>query len=196
VRVQLNNIAQVFPKGHRLRLSVSTSYWPIAWAPPEPARLKIYTGSSQLHLPERTPRDTDSALPAFAKPEGARALPTTSIIPRHYSWKVIRDLADDISTLEVVKDEGTYRLENTHLEIRSKTVERYTYWNDDFTSVRGETICERGFQRDGWKVETAMKTVLTSTKTHFQIQADIDAFEKTRRVHSRSWYEEIPRDFI
>jgi putative CocE/NonD family hydrolase len=194
VRVQLNDIAQVFPKDHRLRLS--TSYWPLAWPPPEPTRLRIYTGSSRLHLPIITSRISDSELPAFPVAEGGKALPTTSIIPRNYSWKVIRDLADDISTLEVIKDEDTYRLDTTDLEIRSKTVEKYTYWNDDFTSVRGETFCERGFRRKGWEIETRMKTVPTCTHTHFCIQADIDAFQGSRRVHSMSWYEEIPREFM
>jgi putative CocE/NonD family hydrolase len=195
IRVPLNDIAQVFPKGHRLRLSLSTSYWPLVWPPPEPVRLEIFTGYSRLYLPERDPLPLDCELTPFPDPEGARALPTTSVIPRQYSWKVIRDLAGDVSTLEVVKDEGTYRLEKTKVEILSKTVEKYTYWNDDFTSVRGETYCERGFRRDGWKIKTIMNTVLTSTQTHFQIQADIDAFEDTRRLYANSWYLEIPRDF-
>jgi putative CocE/NonD family hydrolase len=46
VRVKLNDIAQVFPAGHRIRLAISTSYWPIAWAPPAPVRLTVYSGAS------------------------------------------------------------------------------------------------------------------------------------------------------
>ena len=38
VRVRLNHIAQVFPRGHRLRLAVSTTYWPLAWPSPQSAR--------------------------------------------------------------------------------------------------------------------------------------------------------------
>src|SRR5690625_5769150 len=37
VDVQLNGMAQSFPAGHRLRVSVSTSYWPVVWPPPQPA---------------------------------------------------------------------------------------------------------------------------------------------------------------
>ena len=39
-------IAQSFPAGHRLRLAVSTSYWPLAWPSPEPVRLTIHPGQS------------------------------------------------------------------------------------------------------------------------------------------------------
>src|SRR5690625_5643930 len=38
VDVQLNGMAQSFPAGHRLRVSVSTSYWPVVWPPPQPER--------------------------------------------------------------------------------------------------------------------------------------------------------------
>ena len=41
VTVELNEIAQTVPAGHRLRLAVSTSYWPIAWPSPELATVTI-----------------------------------------------------------------------------------------------------------------------------------------------------------
>ena len=56
VRVQLNDIAHVFPAGHRIRVAVSTSYWPIAWPSPEPVTLTLYAGASTLELPVRPPR--------------------------------------------------------------------------------------------------------------------------------------------
>ena len=34
VRVTLNAMAQALPPGHRLRLALSTSYWPLAWPAP------------------------------------------------------------------------------------------------------------------------------------------------------------------
>jgi putative CocE/NonD family hydrolase len=160
VRVQLNDIAQVFPQGHRLRLSLSTSYWPLVWPPPEPVRLTIYSGASTLSLPVR------------------------------------RSGALDESTLEVINDKGIYRLEAIDLEVQNKTVETYTYQADDFSSVRGETLCIRSFKRQDWSVKTVTRTVLTSTPTHFHLLADLDAYEGDKRVYCKSWDEKIPRDFI
>lgn len=37
--------------GHRLRISVSTSLWPLAWPAPAPVTLKIHTDSSDLVVP-------------------------------------------------------------------------------------------------------------------------------------------------
>src|SRR5699024_2501744 len=46
--IQLNGMAQALPAGHRIRLSLSSSYWPLAWPPPRPVRLTITTGRSHL----------------------------------------------------------------------------------------------------------------------------------------------------
>ncbi len=196
VRVQLNDIAQVFPQGHRLRLSISTSYWPLAWPPPEPVRLTVYSGTSTLNLPIRPARELDAQLPAFSEAEGAPPLAKTMIEPEHHNWRVIRDLAKDESTLEVINDKGIYRLEAIDLEVENKTVETYTYRADDFSSVRGETLCTRGFKRKDWCIKTVTRTVLTSSSTHFHLLADLDAYEGDKRVYCRSWDTTIPRDFI
>jgi predicted acyl esterase len=39
VAVELNHTGYVAPEGHRLRLTLSTSYWPMAW--PSPTTTKI-----------------------------------------------------------------------------------------------------------------------------------------------------------
>ena len=41
IRVQLNEIAHRFGAGHRIRVAVSSAYWPIAWPSPEKATLSI-----------------------------------------------------------------------------------------------------------------------------------------------------------
>ncbi|MFC2991500.1 CocE/NonD family hydrolase C-terminal non-catalytic domain-containing protein [Halomonas tibetensis] len=74
VCVQLNDVDQVFPRGHRLRLLLSTSYWPLAWAPPEDVRLTLFDKGSALHLPVRPSRDEDDRLPGFAEPEVAASI--------------------------------------------------------------------------------------------------------------------------
>jgi len=134
IRVQLNDVAQSFPKGHRLRLSVSTSYWPLAWPPPNPVRLTIYTGACRLFLPIRPPRLDDQRLRAFDDPEGAAPCEQTMIEPPNHNWRVIRDLAKDQSTLHVVKDEGVKQLDDIDLVVRDRIDEWYIYREDDFTA--------------------------------------------------------------
>jgi hypothetical protein len=195
VRVQLNHIAQHFPRGHRLRLSVSTSYWPLAWPPPEPVRLRIQTGASRLLLPERWPRIEDDDI-AFSEPEGAPSSPLRRLTAAHHNWRVIRDLAADESTLEVINDEGRLCYPALGLEALRGAREWYSYRGTDFNSARGETLWERSLRRGDWSVRTVSRTVLTSTPTRFRIHAQLDAFEGERRVLAETWSEDIDRDLV
>lgn len=196
IQVQLNGVAQVFPAGHRLRLSVSTSYFPLAWPPPEPVRLTIYTKHSNLTLPVRPPRESDSSLSSMGEPEVAPSCEKKLIQPRHADWWVHRNLAADKSTLEIIKDDGKYRIEDIELEVCAKTLEWYSYQGDDFESVRGETLWDMTFERGDWRIRTVTHTILSASYTHFRIQAELDAYEGDSRMFSKSWDMRIPRGFV
>ena len=196
VRVKLNDIAQRFPQGHRIRLSISTSYWPLAWPPPFPVRLTVYTRQSVLRLPVRPPRPDEAKLHVFPLPEGAKPAPRRQLAETHHNWLVHRDLAQDRSTLEVIDDNGIVLLEDIGLEVESRAFEWYSSQADDFLSVKGETRSVKGLRRGAWSVRSEMHTVLTCTESHFRITADIDAFENGVRVFCRSWDVSIPRDFV
>ncbi len=67
VEVEMNHSAYVVPEGHRLRLAISTSYWPIAWPSPTGTCLTIYPDSSLLKLPLLTSDDADAPLTDFGR---------------------------------------------------------------------------------------------------------------------------------
>jgi len=197
VRVPLNAMAQALSPGHRLRLSLSTSYWPLAWPPPEPVRLTVFPGSSALELPLRPdPGRAELPVPSLGEPEGARPLTTSQVEPGRQRWRVTRDLVDYESALEVVKDLGVVRFDDIDLEVTRRADERYSWVADDVDSVRGETTWRMGFARGDWRVETVTRTVLTSTATDFRLYAQLDAYEGAERVHAQSWRLAVPRDHV
>ena len=196
VRIQMNDIAQSFPAGNRIRLAISTVYWPLAWPSPGPARLTVFQKTSRLLLPVRSEHPKDTVVRPFDPAEGAPPLNKTLIQPTQQSWTVIRDLAKDESRLEVVNDEGVYWIEDIDLEIETKSTESYVFQDDDYDSLRGETRWVRRFKRGAWEVKTNAHTLLTSTPTHFHVRAELDAYQGDSRVFSRSWDERIPRDLV
>jgi putative CocE/NonD family hydrolase len=196
VRIALNHISQHFPAGHRVRIAVSTSYWPLAWPAPQSTQVQVISGASRVILPVRAPRKEDSQLRAFDEPEAAAPLETVMIEPEHHNWRVIRDLETDESTLEVINDAGTVYIKDINLETGRKALEWYTYQGDDFNSVRGETFWERRFRRGEWCIRTVTRTVLTSSATDFYLRAELDAYEGDKRVFSQNWDCVIPRDFV
>ena len=127
----------------------------------------------------------------------------TQLVPVEEAWTVVRDLANDKSTLEVVNDEGRYRINPLNLEIASRTTERYSYSGSDYLSLRGWTEWQRSFRRPtpdprepDWEVTTITRTLLTSDATNFRIRATLDAFEGDSRVFAKTWDEAIPRDLV
>ncbi len=196
VTVELNDIAHAFPEGNRLRLSISTSYFPLAWPAPEPVRLTVFTGTSRLVLPERPRRDAEDQTIGFAPAEGARPTPTERLQAGEHKWRVIRDLETDESTLEVINDDGTVHLGPVDLEMQRAAREWYSYRGYDYHSPRGETLWERGYRRGNWRVRTVTRTVLTSSPEAFHIHAELDAYEGDRRVYADNWDVSIPRDLV
>jgi len=200
VRVEMNGIAHAFPAAHRVRLSLSTSYWPLAWPPPRAVRLHVYTVNSRLLLPERARQPSDASLREFDEAVGARPPEVTPIAAAHDNWLVHRDLALDKSALEVINDRGAHRLDDINLVVQSKSVEKYSSVGDDFASPRAEVVWERSLRRDDWHIRTVTRTILTSTPKIFLVHANIDAYEVfaegERRVFCRDWDATIPRDLV
>ncbi len=196
VSVALNHVAQVFPAGHRIRLAISTSYWPLAWPPPQLVQLAISTGSSTLTLPVRPPRPKDTELRSLGEPTSAEPEKVSFIEPPERRWTVTRDLATDTSTLEVVKNEGIRHLHAIGTEVHERAVERYSVQDDDLNSVQGEVHWVYAMCRDEWNVRTETFTRLTSNETEFHLHARLDAFEGDQRIYSRNWTSVIPRDLV
>src|SRR5262249_5887040 len=69
VRIQLNDAGSAFPAGHRIRLALSTAYWPIMWPSPETGTVPILGGT--LDLPVRPLQASDEQLPRLPGPETA-----------------------------------------------------------------------------------------------------------------------------
>jgi len=197
VEIPLNGVAQAFPAGHRIRLSLSTSYWPLAWPPPEPVRLTVHMGTSALDLPVRPVAAPDEvALRTFDEPEGTAPLTTTQRTPGEYHWDVSRNMITYESALTVVKNTGAVRYDDTGMEIAKEVRERYSWTADDFTSVRGETEWTMTFARGDWSTRVETRQVLTCTPTEFRLHAQLDAFEGRTRVRSRNWDLAVPRDLL
>jgi len=196
VAVKMNHIAHLFPAGHRIRLSISSSYWPLAWPPPKSTRLGIWTGSSRLVVPVRPPREEDTLLRPYEEPEMAPGPNKVVYSPEEHNWLVTSNLATDESKLEVIDHRGCYLLEKINLIVDRKTWEHYSFFGDDFKSPEGDSTSQFSLERRDWKISTRTRTRLRADPECFYINAELDAFEGEERVYSRNWNIAIPRDFV
>ena len=195
VTCKLNDIGHIFPPGHKLRVSVSNAYFPLAWPAPELNTLKIYTGESLFHLPVKASEGDQKV--EFAEAEGAEFSTRLSTLQEpDNKWEVNRDLINDTSTLRVVKDAGIFKLEEIDLVMGNYSEENYSVRSDDLNSVTGRTTSTKKLMRKGWDIETKTTTYLTSDKDNFFVHAQVDAFENSERVFSKNFMEKIKRDKV
>ena len=194
VRVQLNEIAHAFPKGHCVRLAISTAYWPLLWPSPEPVTLTLYGGASRLLLPVRPKRAEDRRLTAFPPAAGAAPEARTPLRSGRYERRQTRDLLTGAAVIEIESDDGVERIESHGLEIGGSALHRYGIAPDDPLSARHETLYRIAHARGDWQVGSETRTVMTATATDFLITATLEAFENDRPVFTKAWDVKIPRD--
>jgi putative CocE/NonD family hydrolase len=195
VTVQLNDIAHGFAAGNRIRIAVSTSYWPLVWPSPEPVTLGIFTGASTLTLPMRPPRAEDNKLRPFGEPEAAPLLDKTYHRPALGRRWIECDVGRGVTAYHIEEDMGRFTIDRLGLETDFVQSEAYRIGEDDPLSAEIDIRYVISIGRREWQTRTETRTVMRADKTHFILEASLEAFEGDRRLLSRQWLERIPRDF-
>lgn len=193
IEVPLVETGYRFKAGHRIRVAVSTTYWPLIWPSPEPVTLTLHTGTSTLDLPLRDGSQPQTAPAPFGEPEAAAAIRRTIQKPGSRKRTFHTDPLSGSVTVNVSDTPGRYRLDEIGLEVESWSTEQYRIVEGDPLSANGDFTWTWMFERRDWKIRTDSHIRLTSTATDFVIHATMDAFEGERRVFSRNYDYVIPR---
>jgi hypothetical protein len=196
VQMQLNDTAYAFPRGHRIRLALSNTYWPITWPSPEPVVLTLFTGGAVMTLPVRTPRSDAATLAPFPPPEVGPAMQRTVQRPSTGARSINRDIMTGEFVSIVDDDYGRTRIEATGIEQENTRYTEYSITEGDPLSATMETRWTIGIGRGDWQTRTVTRAVMTSTNETFRIRAELDAYESEERIMSRNWDETVPRDLV
>lgn len=170
VEVELDDIAHAFPPGHRIAVSLSTTYWPIAWPSPELATLTLDLAGAALHLPERPPCDEDAALRPFDPAEQA---PPTPHVDHALPDPGQRSVTRDLLTGEMVVNfpRWTYRQELTDIATTTegRAYCRHLIRDGDPLSATCETGYRVQITRSGVTCGHESIGRLTCDATHFRV---------------------------
>jgi uncharacterized protein len=196
VRLQLNDVAHAFPPGHRIRLALSTTYWPIAWPSPEAATVTVWTGESRLSLPVRRAPPEDAELKPFADAASAPPEARTMLTPGGFERTFGYDVASDTMTYTSIADSGAQRIDAVGLELEEIARKVYKIRSDDPLSADNFIHWTTRRGRGDWQVRIETRTRMRATRDDFLIDAELDAYEGDRRVFSRDWRATIPRDLV
>jgi putative CocE/NonD family hydrolase len=194
--VRLNDIAQHFAAGHRIRISLATSHWPVIWPAPKPVTLTVYTGASRVLLPIRPPRASDAELPSFREPELAPAFPATELSPETGTRTIHEDVATGETTVTTLKDWGSYRLDPIGIEASGKLEEIYTIRPGDPLSAQVVIKGLTGFATADVRVEIKTEMRMSATESDWLLDNRIEASEDGKIVYDRRFVKTIPRNLL
>jgi len=193
VRVRMTAIAHAFAPGHRIRLAVSSAYWPWVWPAPEPVTLDLRDGSLLLPVRAAAGPGPEPALPEFDEPEQAAPLPYVPGPPGERERQVTYDPQTGTWELVVDPNYGGTRTYPDGLVYEERVREAYRIRADDPLSARAESTWDIGLSRGDWRVEISTRSVVTASATHFTTDNQVIARESGAEVFSRSWRADIPR---
>ena len=200
--IKLNDLAHCFPAGHRLRIAIATSYWPLVWPAPEPVTLGIYTGVSALDLPMRPPQPEDAELQRFAAPEEG---PRESINVRRPSTRrrtIERDAPSGNVVCRVVSEGGEFHgaalvyLEDIDLTTGFSATQTYQIGASDPLSAKAAITAHAMLHRKSWTAAVRATVELQATKDSFIVTAQLTANEGNAEIIARTWEEKIARDLL
>ncbi|MEZ5777299.1 MAG: CocE/NonD family hydrolase [Paracoccaceae bacterium] len=193
VAVELKPVAQVIPAGHRLRLAISSAFWPMLWPAPEVVTLQIDPAASRLSLPYM-PDDWQAASVSFEPPAMAEIGATTTLVPGDQKRMRTLDVATGEMTLCVSSDDGVYRIDEIGTEVSSSHEKVQTTRPDDPSSARFWSEYKSGFSRADWNARLQTNLTITCDKSNFYVAGELVAHDGDDEFARRLFSETISRD--
>ena len=213
IRIPLRTAGYRWLPGHRLRVAIASSSWPVVWPSPYPATFRLHRGSaapSRLELPVIPPAggDGDRPVPAFRTeppelrwPVAEAADGAGPAVDDPPEWRIEEDVLHGSVTVRF-HDGGEDIVPDGRRLYAAESI-RMTAWDDD--PARAELDAdvvyrwqERDPGRNGELTRIEIRAVSTqrSTVTDFELTVRLEVDVDGQRFFERVWQETIPRHLV
>ena len=194
VDIPLKVVAQTVPAGHKIRLAISTSYWPWIWPSRQPAAIAVDAAGSSLLLPG--PADSDIALGEPFEP-GQIARGVSCECVKKGSPFTVRTYDPETGIMEFSRstDDDSLQRNPSGMIFGDKKHTRYCINENDPLSATMESVRCTTFKRDDWMVVSEVNSCMSCTYDDFVITTDTKVYEGEKLIHCESHTETIPRVF-
>ncbi len=193
VLVEMKAIAQTVAAGQRLRLAVSTSYWPMIWPSPQPATVTVHAHSSSIDLPVHASVVAAGA-DLFEPPQDAVPGSVTVVRDGAETRHVVRDLGARRTDFIASRDDGVYVIDDIGTEQSFTRVRTSSIVDGDPLSARATVECRATYRRTEWNVRVESDLAMSCDETSFIMTARLAAFDDDELFAERHFHRIIPRD--
>ena len=193
ISISLNHCAYRFLPGHRIRVAISTAYWPMIMPSPYRVNATVVLGEySFLTLPVRL---DESAL-KVDEPTDPDPLPKyRNHRPADHRRVVEKDLQAGVTRYRVFDDTGEDEIPDHGMRLRHTHEECWSIKPDDPLSATATSTYSCFMQRDDWQIRTVSISNLRCDRERYYLDAKVLAYEDDKLVNERSWERVIDRDW-
>jgi len=193
--IVLDQIAFEVPVGHRLRLSFSSSYWPMVWPSPTGTTLTILSGYATMPV-----RDVDVNTPQpevdFKPPEAATAWQVDCLRAASSTHDVSTDISSGVVTTTICNDFGENRDLEHGLVSGSSTKELWRIHPEDPLSASVSIDWQQTGGRDQWRWSTSVQLQMHADADSFYVSGKLTAYENEHPVFEREYRDVIKRQCV
>ena len=188
VEITLDQTAYRLPKGHKLRVAISTSYWPYCW--PEGSVFSLEVTSGALLLPVHASPTVETSFDSPQPMEDRRYR-----ILQHTEERKSRDV-DPVTgknCLCIYGDQGLIEDVETGLISGSCVSEHWHVDQNDPSTANVDIEWTRQMGRGDWMVRTEVSTKMQGCKEGFTFEQRLCAYEGDKLVFERTMKDSIAR---
>ncbi|GAA2259928.1 CocE/NonD family hydrolase [Streptomyces amakusaensis] len=204
VTLALSPVAHTFAPGHRIRLAVSSAYWPRVWPqsgtadPADPASQAGFVLEPEGSLLELPAAEGPGEEVRFAEPEHSEPLGVSSpatLDPPPPARLLVRDLAAGEWRLETRPGPTGVRRYPDGLELTGETEEIRTIRERDPHSARARTARTVRLHRPelSWDVTVETRSETACDAADFLLRDEAVCRDGREIVFHRTWERRIPR---
>jgi len=194
--IDLNECAYQVPKGHHLRLAISTSYWPVVWPAATSATVNVHMAGTKLTLPKRS-------VMKEIEPHAPK-------MPRDFPRLQMRIIRDTESyTKSCVIDDGSHVLsmfddfgKTENLEhgmiVGSNIKQKYRIHPDDPLSAEHNIKWQFELSRssDDWHVFINTENNMSADADNFYLSRKVCVYLNDREIIQREWKKSVERGLL
>jgi putative CocE/NonD family hydrolase len=199
VRVLLRPAGYRFLAGHRIRVSVASSAWPVVWPSPYAATFELHHGPatpSRLILPVVPPADGpgDVPVPAFKTTPPDQPDVGSDGRADQPVWRISTDVIGDTVTV-TIHDGGEDVLDDGRRLYAAETLELTASDSDPARATLHADVVYR-WQEHTFQTEIRARSRQSSDEATFDLAVELEVDLDGAPFFQRRWRESIPRRLV
>ena len=196
VRIPLRASGYRFSPGHRIRLTVLTSYWPVLWPSPSSGELLVHHGPStpsRLVLPVLPDGVPGPAVPPFrTDPVELRAVGSDE--EDAPEWRIEEDVLHGTVAVTIYEGGGSTQEDGSRLYSSERLVLTASDRDPAHARLESDVVyCWSGYGAD---VDIRARGLIESDESAFDVRVALDVVLDGEPFFAREWTERIPRNLV